>query len=318
MSTAPVGSTRVHDVACRHERRQTIYGGLLSRCLDCGLAFTAATPILEYGESYFVGDQGSGYDFESAFSTTLDTARFTDELDRIEAQGLRGSVLDVGCATGQFLAIAKARGWTVAGVEVSDFARERAGERTGETIHRSVGELPPGSYDVVTLHHVLEHIEDPIAFLRDEIRPRVGRRLLVEVPNFSSLASRADGPRWRDLRPEQHVSHFSPESLEQCAAAAGFRVLRVYTLWGPLWSLRSSLETIRLLPFLLRRGHPHHDEATASGPSADPDVSEWAPPTGWKQVATEASRIAFSPIVRALESAQLAERLALEAEPAGH
>jgi hypothetical protein len=47
-------------------------------------------------------------------------------------------------------------------------------------------------------------------------------------------------------------------------------------------------------------------------------VSGWSPPRGWKQVATEASRLAFSPIVRALENARLAERLALEAEPEGH
>jgi SAM-dependent methyltransferase len=304
--------------ACRHLHREPIYGGLLSRCADCGFAVTAQSPEVAYAESYFVGDQGNGYDFESTFSTAQGEARFGDELDRIEAQGLRGSVLDVGCATGQFLKIAQRRGWSVAGVELAEFARHRAAERLGVPICGSLDELEAGrAWDVVTLHHVLEHIADPVGFLGQHVRPRVRRHLLVEVPNFSSLASRAHGARWRDLRPEQHVSHFTPQSLEQCVAAAGFRVLRVYTLWGPLWSLRSSVETARLLPYLLRRTHPETAPAEV-GPPVEDDVSGWMPPRGWKQLATEASRLAFSPIVRALEGAQLAERLAVEAEPAAH
>jgi SAM-dependent methyltransferase len=303
---------------CRHPTRESIHGGLLSRCTNCGYAVTAHAPAVAYAESYFIGDQGDGYDFDSNFSTALDEARFGDELDRIEAQGLRGSVLDVGCATGRFLRLAQSRGWSVAGVELAEFARRRASERLGVPVHGSLDELEAGrSWDVVTLHHVLEHIEDPVGFLGQHVRPRVGRRLLVEVPNFSSLASRAHGARWQDLRPEQHVSHFTPQSLEQTVAAAGFRVLRVYTLWGPLWSLRSSVETARLLPYLIRRTRPEAEGADV-GPPALADVSGWTPPRGWKQVATEASRIAFSPIVRALENARLAERLAVEAEPAAH
>lgn len=308
---------RTEEIACRHEHREPLYGGLLSRCLDCGFAATVQASDVAYAESYFVGDQGNGYDFDSAFSTALDEARFGNELDRIEAQGLRGSVLDVGCATGQFLRIAQRRGWDVAGVELAEFARKLASDRLGAPIAGSLDELAPGrTWDVVTLHHVLEHIEDPIGFLGQHVRPRVGRHLLIEVPNFASLASRAHGARWRDLRPEQHLSHFTPQSLEQCVASAGFRVRRVYTLWGPLWSLRSSVETARLLPYLLRRTRP--EDEVAQGPPSEADVSGWRPPRGWKQVATEASRIAFSPIVRALEDAQLAERLAVEAEPAAH
>lgn len=304
-------------IPCGHTQTQAIYGGLLRRCADCGLAVTSHAPRFDYAESYFVGEQNHGYDFESAFSTALDESRFTQELDRIEAEGLRGSLLDIGCATGHFLAIARARGWEIAGVELSAFARARASERTGVPIFESLADLEPGRrFDVVTLHHVLEHIEGPVEFLRDEVRPLVRHLLVIEVPNFASLASRAHGPRWRDLRPEQHLTHFTPESLEHCVRVAGFRVRRVQTLWGPLWSLRSSLETMRLLPALL---HRRHREDIAPGPvAAEADVSRWTPPSGWKQIATEASRLAFAPIVRALENARLAERLALEAEPETH
>ncbi len=315
ITALPSGSSSSWSPLCPHPGWEGVYGGLLSRCTSCGLHATSAQPEFVYDETYFTEDGTAGYNFESEFARAYDAARFESELRRLEARGLKGSVLDIGCASGAFLVHAQARGWEVAGVEVADFARERTESLLGVPLARSLDGLPAGrSFDVVTLHHVLEHIHEPLPFLRDEVAPRVGRLLVVEVPNFSSLASRVHGPRWRDLRPDQHVFHYTPALLSRLLSLAGFRPVRVTTLWEPLWSLRTALNSLRLLPGLARR--PRHDAPQPAGGLAGvSDPAEYRRPTGLRLVLTEASRLALWPMIRGLELAGLGERLVVEAEP---
>lgn len=299
---------------CEHPSWRRLYAGLLARCERCGLVATAERPEFDYEAGYFTGGNGGGYDFDSPFAQAMDAARFGAELRRLEAQGLKGSLLDIGCATGRFLRQAQARGWTVAGVEVAEFARQAASDRLGVGIAGSLDELPAGErHDVVTLHHVLEHIHDPLPFLRDSVAPRVGKRLLIEVPNFGSLASRAYGDLWQDLRPEQHVCHFDRPTLGQLATSAGFSVVRVYSLWVPLWTLRTAGQLLGMLPALLRPAP--RDAATPRPRRAAPTASAYRPPTGWRRLGARGSQIALGPLVRILEAAGFGERLVLEAEP---
>lgn len=307
MSAGALGAT------CTHTRRSPLWGGLLSRCDACGLVRTARKPEFEYDQRYFV-EGGTGYDFDAPLARAFDRERFEVELEALEAEGLRGSVLDVGCAVGTFLLHAQQRGWQVAGVELAGFARREASRRLGVEVMGSLDALPPGArYDVVTLHHVLEHIEDPVPFLAQEVAPRVGRRLLVEVPNFASLAAQAEGPSWKDLRPEQHVHHFEPASLRATVEAAGFVVLRLRTLTDPLWSLHAALRTLRMLRAL---GGPVPHRADTLPPPAPELPAAWSPPTGARRVLVEASRFAFLPLVRWIERTGRAERLVVEARRA--
>jgi SAM-dependent methyltransferase len=301
---------------CEHRTGEPLYGGLLSRCRDCGLVSTSARPTFEYVDTYFTEDGKGGYDFDAPFARAHDEARFVAELRRLEAQGLKGRVLDVGCATGTFLTHAQRRGWSVSGVEVAAYGRAIAEKRLGVPLAGALSDLPAGArFDVVTLHHVLEHIDAPLSLLRDEVRPRVGRRLLVEVPNFRSLARRKHGPRWRDLRPDQHIYHYTAETLPPLLRAAGFAPVSVYTLWEPLWSLRTARDVLGLLPALVST--PVSDGAGAQqGPAAVTDTSAYVAPQGVKRAAVELSRVAFRPLVATLERAGLGERLVVEAEPA--
>lgn len=299
---------------CASPRPSPLWGGLLARCAHCGLVSTARAPAFVYADDYFV-DGGQGYDFDSALARALDAGRFDTELDGLEARGLRGGVLDVGCAVGTFLLHARRRGWEIAGVEVAEFARRRAEERLGAPIASSLDELPAGrTWDVVTLHHVLEHVHHPVEFLAHGVRPRVGRHLLVEVPNFASLAARAEGTRWRDLRPEQHVLHFEPATLRRTVESAGFEVLSLRTLSEPLWSLRAAMRTLRLLRGLgpERRFGPE-DVPTCGGG----ETPRWTPPRGARAALVGASRAAFAPLLRWIERTERGERLVIEARPAG-
>jgi SAM-dependent methyltransferase len=306
-------------VPCHPGPSEPVYEGLLTRCAACGLVRTAGPLRIAYEAAYFTAEGTGGYDFEGAFARARDDARFGAELDRLEGLGLRGSVLDVGCATGAFLARAKARGWTVAGAEVAAYARAAAAARLGVAIPASLADLPAGArYDVVTLHHVLEHVADPGPFLRDEILPRVRRRLLVEVPNFDALAARRHGPRWRDLRPDQHLFHFTRRTLPPLLRRAGFEPVAAYTLWEPLWSLRTALDVLAQLPALAAAVSGRRPAAAGGRETAAvQDVSGWSPPRGARRAAVALSRAAFRPLVWAQERAGLGERLVVEAVPAG-
>lgn len=290
-------------------------GGRLARCAACGLVATARAPRYEYDARYFTDEAGGGYDFDDAHSRAFDQARFSSELDRLGRRGIQGTLLDVGCATGAYLCEAVARGWTATGVEVAEFARLEAARRAGVTVVPSCDDLPAGRrFDLVTLHHVLEHVDDPVSFLREAIVPRVGGRLLIEVPNFDSLPSRVRGPAWGDLRLEQHVCHYTSATLSRVVEAAGLRVDRAYSLWEPLWSLSATVELGRLVAAAAtgvdRRWEPPSDVTVSTH-----NKRGYRPPTGARRALTVLSAAACRPITGALAAAGLGARLVVEAVP---
>lgn len=300
------------------EEASRLYGGMVLRCLRCGLHRTAREPDFDYGDAYFTTEGDGGYDFESAFSVARDRLRFERELAALEKRGPFESVLDVGCATGSFLRIAAERGWEVAGVEPARYAAAVTEERIGAPVPASTRDLPEGrTYDVVTLHHVLEHIHDPVTFLREEVAPRARHRVLVEVPNFDSLPSRVHGQRWRDLRLDQHVFHYTASTLEMIVRAAGQEPVRTYTLWDPLWTARSAWEMVTLLSSSALHPRRRETVGTTLRPLNVRDVETFTPPAGWRKLLGTGSRIALWPSVRLLEGLGLGPRLVVEARPAG-
>jgi 2-polyprenyl-3-methyl-5-hydroxy-6-metoxy-1,4-benzoquinol methylase len=139
-------------------------------------------------------------------------------------------------------------GWKVTGLDVSPVAVERI--RTHLGLHALTGSLPhpelsPGSFDVVTMWHSLEHVHDPLAVLRAASQLLTpGGRLLVAVPNVDSLPFRWFGPAWLGLDLPRHLTHFTPATLSASVRAAGFRVKALRMLAHARW-LRASAELAR-------------------------------------------------------------------------
>lgn len=147
-----------------------------------------------------------------------------------------GAVLDVGCGAGASAGPLYKRGATsVTGIEVDrDFAIE-AGERYDEVFHGSAeGELPwpPGSFDTVLCHDVLEHLYDPWSLL-ERLRglTRSGGQLHVSVPNARHKAvwwpivregTVAYAPS--GLLDVTHIRFFTRRDIVASIEAAGFRV----------------------------------------------------------------------------------------------
>jgi len=136
-----------------------------------------------------------------------------------------GRLLDVGCGNGDRLLQFENLGWEVEGQEVDPEAQLIASSR-GLKVH--LGDLPSlgldaGRYDAIILNHVVEHLRDAPAVLRECRRLLApGGRLVVVTPNAASFGHRLFRSAWRGLEPPRHLVIHTRRSLETLCRMCGF------------------------------------------------------------------------------------------------
>jgi 2-polyprenyl-3-methyl-5-hydroxy-6-metoxy-1,4-benzoquinol methylase len=180
-------------------------------------------------------------------------ARSAEKLLGLERRAI--TILDIGCGRGDFLKRMSRRGWHTYGVEpsptLSDPAVEDPSHGSAPTIDRGFIEdvsLPDSFFHVITLWHVIEHVDDPVWLLEQAHRAlKDDGLLMIAVPNFRSLEARCFGKYWLGLDTPRHLFHFSAESIRQLVERAGFRVevQRSSVLDTPLSSWYSAIYALR-------------------------------------------------------------------------
>ncbi len=142
-----------------------------------------------------------------------------------------GRLLEIGCATGERLALLRDLGWEVQGVEINRQACDLARSQFGLNIFCGELEelrLPDASIDAVVMSHVIEHAYDPIAILREANRVlRPGGLVLMETPNARSLERYIFGPWWFNWEIPRHLFLFESRTLELCCKMAGLQIKNV-------------------------------------------------------------------------------------------
>jgi SAM-dependent methyltransferase len=175
-----------------------------------------------------------------------------------EASG--GRLLDVGCGDGELCELMIRRGWRVLGIEPSEAAAERAGERGVEVAVGTLKtvELEPGAQDAIVFNHSLEHVEDPVEAL---VAAREGLRadglVAVSTPNFDCWARRRFGRSWFHLDLPRHRVHFTEGALRTALERAGLRPQRTWTSSSPS-GLAGSIQYRRLGGLAVDEGPSRH------------------------------------------------------------
>ncbi|MCB0456475.1 MAG: class I SAM-dependent methyltransferase [Flavobacteriaceae bacterium] len=127
----------------------------------------------------------------------------------------KGTLLDIGAGTGDFLFLAQNKGWKIDGVEVNEKAQKLAFDK-GIVLKKNLDELKNKSFDVITLWHVLEHLpnlHELITQIENKLKP--GGTLIIAVPNFKSLDASYYKVFWAAYDVPRHLWHFSKESMKQ-------------------------------------------------------------------------------------------------------
>ena len=230
----------MHDHACllcggierellNREGDWTVY-----RCPGCGLGVLDPRPGLEsletlYQESYFVTryDEGAlpgSPEIRKRLSWEAQRVRFFRSFSR-EAR-----ILDIGSGRGYFLLACKDLGYTVEGFDLSEDAADYVRNTLNIPVTTGAIDKAPfadGSFDIITLWHSLEHMENPRLYLEQVHRLlRPGGFLVVEVPNHLSTDALRFGRQWDGWSLPYHLYHFTPACLDTLLGQHGFKVIR--------------------------------------------------------------------------------------------
>jgi SAM-dependent methyltransferase len=208
---------------CRHDRRLKPLTSVA--CEQCGLVRTDPMPSDAELAAYYA----HGYRFDYQFSGRTPPKFHRVRAAREAAQRLEwlapvlkpgGRLLDFGSGSGEFLAVAQAAGQRVLGLEPGrDYAAHARQVHHVDVIDAGWQDvdLPEGAFDLISAHHVIEHLRQPVAALRklaSWLKP--DGVLYVSVPNVLA----GNRPTFERLH-FAHVHNFAPQTLLWAGLVAG-------------------------------------------------------------------------------------------------
>ena len=245
------GGDLVHKLSCR--------GFDLFSCRDCSYVQVDPVPSIEvinsiYGEEYFHKSK-----YRDDVANRHEQARRVQLLKRAGVPR-KGKVLDIGCASGEFISAANER-FEAWGIDISQHAVARAKAHNTDAADRIFYanpyrfELPDEKFDAVVLWDVLEHLIDPERSIEQAVAQlKPDGVLICSTPNISTTTAKIMGKRWAFMTPPEHLGFFNPASLSLLLSKEG--------LTPRFWMSRGKWANIGFLAYKLRRVLPELMPAT--------------------------------------------------------
>lgn len=223
-------------VVCRNNRLKVMFfknGFKIIRCEKCNLVFANPRPTAKFLKMFYT--QGPTYKYMQNVILQK-TAKFRNrviikpKLDTINKLS-RGKLLDIGCASGAFLGLAKKHGWDCYGVEPSEEALKHFTDQDIRVFKSTIEELKSDKkFDVITCWELIEHILDPLKLFR-KARALLNPRgvLVFSTPNsdgfdMTVLREKADA-----YAPPSHLNYFNPKAIKFALNKAGFKKIKIET-----------------------------------------------------------------------------------------
>ena len=234
----------------------------ICECLNCGLLYTMPRPDKDK-----IGDY---YKSEEYYSHQENKKGFIPKVyERVKKVNLKhkyklatkglsvGKVLDIGCGVGDFLHTAELHGWTCMGVEPSEDAKAIAQKRMSGKIISSeeLEKLPDGSFDLITMWHVLEHVDDlkwQVAQLQRLVKP--SGRVVIALPNYKSYDGQYYKELWAAYDVPRHLNHFNKTTLTKIFKTNGLSLVELDKLKWDAYYISYMSEQYKLHSLPLVRG----------------------------------------------------------------
>lgn len=210
-------------------------------CNDCTARFTQDVPAQDAIGAYYASDNYISHSdtkkglINSLYHMVRKRTLVSKRSLVINETGMKqGSILDIGCGTGAFLNTMKEGGWSITGLEPDAIARNKAAELYH--IHpqesQQLFELDKGSFNAITMWHVLEHVHELHAYIKQiETLLAPSGKLFIAVPNYTSKDAENYGTHWAAYDVPRHLYHFSPQSMENLLSQHGLKLKAVKPMW---------------------------------------------------------------------------------------
>lgn len=221
---------------CSSDKYNILYnikGFNIVQCGNCDFVFV--NPRIKdtdlhkiYSENYFTNESG-GYGYHQyELTSQLRLKTFEKWFKEIEPflTKEKGTVLDIGCASGHFLELIKEKGWEVEGIELDKEMVKKLKEKNIKVFSFPFEEFVCNKkYKLITMFDVVEHIPDlkkTFKKLHDLLDD--DGVIAIITPNFNSTQRKLFGRNWFQYKPHEHIQYFSPETLAKAVRPYGLIV----------------------------------------------------------------------------------------------
>ena len=190
-------------------------------CKDCRLLYTTPRPNKEEIGRYYKSDEYYSHQenkegFIPKVYEKVKSINLKNKYHIAAEKTRKGKILDIGCGVGDFLHTMEQQGWDCTGVEPSEDAKAIARKRIKAQLLSSEEQenLPEGSFDVITMWHVLEHVDA----LRWQIQQlyrlcKRGGKIVIALPNYRSYDGQYYKAEWAAYDVPRHLNHFDQKTL---------------------------------------------------------------------------------------------------------
>lgn len=205
----------------------------LDLCANCGLIFTSPAPDKKTLDDIYKNKYSYDVHLLIQKEKKYRAGKFSGY---VKKAGTMTKVLEIGSMYGFLIESLEKSGFKCTGLEIDEKAVEYCQRKNMDVRNETLEvflEKNEEKFDLVVMSHVLEHIVNPKEYL-EKIKSLLSEngKIMIIVPNASSLTGKAFGKYWGYWQVPVHINHFNKKSLRHLFENLNFKTLRIGTAGG--------------------------------------------------------------------------------------